>query len=204
MRMLGVAIGAAIAVFACSAPEKGVEQGGGGTGSAVSGGASGTGAVPSGGYGGAGSAGVGGTAGSTGGAPSGGGASSAGGGTGGAPGGTGGVSGGTGGTGSTGGGASCSGPSTGCDPVHPDNPWPGFTACPTGGQCRLYAGVFQCATAGSGVEGSSCTSTTQCKPGFACDGSYCFKVCFDASDCAGKTCQPPYQPVGGCQLGHCT
>lgn len=219
MKTRVIPIGAVIAIFACSAPEEGVEQGSGGSGGGNTGG---SGATPSGGTGGAGGAtggtsavggtagtGTGGGTGATGGAPSGGGGVPSGGGapsgggtggTGGATGGTGGV---TGGTGGTGGGASCSGPGTGCDPVHPDKPWPGFTACAAGSHCFLSSGTFKCGTAGPGGEGYACSSNTQCKPGFLCDLISCWQVCFDTGDCGGKTCKPTGQTLGSCSVGHC-
>lgn len=144
-------VGVVIAIFACSAPEKEVEQGSGGSGAAASGGSAGTGAASSGGgtagTGGAtgGTSAVGGTAGTsagggtgaTGGAPSGGGGAPTGGG--GAPSGGGGASGGGapsgGGAGGTGGccGVACE--QSGCVAWCSSNGYPAALYCASASDC---------------------------------------------------------------------
>lgn len=81
-----------------------------------------------------------------------------------------------------------------CDPRHPGAPTNGYGPCST--QCyRLSsAGVWHCSVpAGAGTQGSPCTTSAECAPGFGCEGGQqCRMFCTvggNECSCVGaKTC----------------
>jgi len=81
---------------------------------------------------------------------------------------------------------------TECDPIVQ-------TCCGQDEAC--YADGFSssyCAPSGTGVSGSSCTSDSDCGPGFDCGGFNCFRLCTDTSmNCPGNCV------TNGATYGYC-
>lgn len=80
-----------------------------------------------------------------------------------------------------------------CDPVSPAASVAGFPACGSDAQCFPFEEGFDCARAGAGNAGDSCSAVDDCAPGLFCSEALeCQAWCHvGASECGvGSTCFP--------------
>lgn len=106
----------------------------------------------------------------------------------------------------------CAGPA--CDPVHPQTPRDGLSACAVGSGCTPtpegQVSVCNARNADAGVRYASCAQSADCRPELVCISSsgssrYCGQFCYSDADCGRGRCkqfEPQFFagsfPVGSC------
>ena len=80
-----------------------------------------------------------------------------------------------------------------CDPVNPQDPRSPLLSCPAGFGCASSStGASYCYVSGSLTNGSPCTYSNDCLPGYYCSpaGYVCRRYCSTQADCpSGTTCR---------------